>query len=87
MSKLQFTRFQRVTMAWLKENPTTKKRSLSRRDQTKVAWHEVPGNKRKVDPSRRDVDGSLVHYEPIVSGLRRALMVSINRGGSIGLSK
>ena len=23
---------------------------LSRRDQTKVAWHEVPGNKRKVEP-------------------------------------
>ena len=22
---------------------------LSRRDQTKVAWHEVPGNKRKVE--------------------------------------
>jgi hypothetical protein len=38
----------------LKENPTTKGCILSRRDQTKVAWHEVPGNKTKVDPSRRD---------------------------------
>jgi hypothetical protein len=27
---------------------------LSRRDQMKVAWHEVPGNKRKADPSLRD---------------------------------
>ena len=25
---------------------------LSRRDQTKVAWHEVPGNKRKVTEER-----------------------------------
>ena len=31
-----------------------KRARLSRRDQMKVAWHEVPGNKRKVDPSRRD---------------------------------
>ena len=27
---------------------------LSRREQMKVAWHEVPGNKIKVDSSRRD---------------------------------
>ena len=29
---------------------------LSRRDQTKVAWHEVPGNKRKVDRPGGTVD-------------------------------
>ena len=33
---------------------TTKEWILSRRDQMKVAWHEVPGNKVKEDPSRRD---------------------------------
>ncbi len=38
----------------LKENFTTIEWILSRRDQMKVAWHEVPGNKRKADPSRRD---------------------------------
>ena len=36
----------------LKENPTMKECIPSRRDQMKVAGHEVPGNKRKADPSR-----------------------------------
>ncbi len=35
-------------------HPTTKERILSRRDKMKVARHEVPGIKRKADPSRGD---------------------------------
>jgi hypothetical protein len=38
----------------LRKSYNEKECILSRRDQIKVARHEVPGNKRKVDPSRRD---------------------------------
>jgi hypothetical protein len=35
---------------------------LSRRDQTKVAWHEVPGNKRKVEPVPKGLDASFFFF-------------------------
>ena len=35
---------------------------LSRRDQTEVAWHEVPGNKRKVEPVPKGLDASFFFF-------------------------
>ena len=51
--RLEFGHFEDDFQALARMVPT-KECILSRRDQTKVAWHEVPGNKRIVDPSRRD---------------------------------